>query len=353
METLESETRKCSAESKMHLETVSKPRDLGFDNMKGILIYLVVVAHFLNMPDFPSVAGRCLYIFIYLFHMPAFIFISGYFTKNVSKARDTAVKEYLLPYFFLTVVSWLDIYWIHRRYCAELRLFTAPTGCWFLFVLFIYRLLLKDILKVKAIFPLSIGLGLVSGFSAEFSRKLCLGRIFCFLAFFLAGYYTDAKHIEKVRKIPKVVSIVLIGAVMVIAYYFAKTELVPMELFQCRTYYRQNHQLLDCGVRGLYYVVAFIMIGCLINLCTNKRTVWTKIGKNSLSVYMLHLFILRRIDLIIKGDEPMFQNPTSYLALIAVLAALVTWVFSRDFIEKMIRQLIHLQQKLFFKESSM
>ena len=53
-------------------------RIFALDNIKGILIILVVFAHILkNKAEAdPIVIG------IYFFHMPAFIFLSGYFSKG-------------------------------------------------------------------------------------------------------------------------------------------------------------------------------------------------------------------------------------------------------------------------------
>ena len=50
-------------------------REYLFDNLKFILITLVVVGHI--MTSLRSIyVGKFLYLFIYFFHMPAMIFIS-------------------------------------------------------------------------------------------------------------------------------------------------------------------------------------------------------------------------------------------------------------------------------------
>lgn len=63
-----------------------KARDYYFDNAKFILIFLVVFGHLMQpfVADYDSV--HILYIFIYTFHMPAFILISGYFAKGFRKS---------------------------------------------------------------------------------------------------------------------------------------------------------------------------------------------------------------------------------------------------------------------------
>lgn len=64
------------------METVKKERDYLFDNYKVFLIFLVVIGHFIE-PSYTN--NEFLYTlkwFIFSFHMPAFIFISGYFSKR-------------------------------------------------------------------------------------------------------------------------------------------------------------------------------------------------------------------------------------------------------------------------------
>lgn len=65
--------------------TSLKERDYFFDNARAILILLVVFGHMLQ----PYTSGdkylSALYLVIYSFHMPTFLFISGYFAKNIDK----------------------------------------------------------------------------------------------------------------------------------------------------------------------------------------------------------------------------------------------------------------------------
>ncbi len=55
---------------------MSSPRDLRFDGLKSLLIFLVVLGH-LTFKDY----GIDLMEMIYSFHMPVFVFLSGYFTS--------------------------------------------------------------------------------------------------------------------------------------------------------------------------------------------------------------------------------------------------------------------------------
>ncbi|EAF5802188.1 acyltransferase family protein, partial [Listeria monocytogenes] len=58
-----------------------KEYDLQLSNIKGILIFLVMLGHYLLTMGPKQVIPIDI---IYSFHMPAFIFISGIFSQNVT-----------------------------------------------------------------------------------------------------------------------------------------------------------------------------------------------------------------------------------------------------------------------------
>ena len=67
-----------------------KTRDAKIDNLKGILIFLVVFGHLLELV---ITKGHAKYIYelIYSFHMPFFIFLSGYFYFEEMTDEEKAV----------------------------------------------------------------------------------------------------------------------------------------------------------------------------------------------------------------------------------------------------------------------
>jgi len=68
-----------------------------WDNIKGILILLVVFAHFLfGLQSSPVIDW--LVDAIYFFHMPAFVFVSGYFSKSAHSKSPEALLKLLSAY---------------------------------------------------------------------------------------------------------------------------------------------------------------------------------------------------------------------------------------------------------------
>ncbi|MBO5657209.1 MAG: acyltransferase family protein, partial [Agathobacter sp.] len=75
-------------------------RDHSLDNLKAILIFLVVFAHLLE--DAAVFDGKVLlYKMIYSFHMPVFIFILGYFAKF---RPMKILLHWVVPYLVLQMV---------------------------------------------------------------------------------------------------------------------------------------------------------------------------------------------------------------------------------------------------------
>ena len=72
---------------------MEKERDYYFDNLKAVLIFLVVLGHFL-LPIYDDAFLVVLKRLIYVFHMPLFVFVSGYFSKNIYKNGNKKTREW-------------------------------------------------------------------------------------------------------------------------------------------------------------------------------------------------------------------------------------------------------------------
>lgn len=91
-----------------------KHREHWLDVVKGITIILVVVGHVIGIYELDTMALPFMAIrtFIYSFHMPLFMFISGIlFSSSLSKDyRTTAISKLLtygIPYIVFSAVYWL------------------------------------------------------------------------------------------------------------------------------------------------------------------------------------------------------------------------------------------------------
>ena len=121
-----------------------KERIKYFDNIKGLLIVLVVFSHFLY--EFQDNILKS----IYFFHMPIFIFVSGYFSKNSSK--NNLLK--LLFYYIVgnTILMWFSF----LMYKTPFSLIEPYYSYWYLIALIFYRKFISYVKDIKFILPISI-----------------------------------------------------------------------------------------------------------------------------------------------------------------------------------------------------
>ena len=178
-------------------------RNYLFDNMKVLLIFSVVLAHFVRVSGFfqtNSPAG-VIYITAFSFIMQGFLFISGFFSKNTDKCRKGSIKNFLLPYFVLMAAMFAVRHIIFGT--AELDFARPSHALWFLLVMFVYRFCIKDLQRIPGVLFVSLILMLGSGCFPIFGERLAAGRLLAFLFFFMLGFRLEWRHIVKIRRIPK------------------------------------------------------------------------------------------------------------------------------------------------------
>lgn len=204
-------------ESRGRSVPAARERDVFMDSAKGALIVLVVFGHALEYifgiesGDAPEVARSM----IYCFHMPLFILISGYYSKNAEKAARRAVATCLVPY------AIFDFAWVVvTQRTALVDLLTPSYAFWLMLSLFFWRALIVPLSRVRHILVLSIAVGLCVGFVGSADRFLAASRTLAFLPFFIFGYKLDASKLAKLRANPSWRGVALFGLIeMAVADY--------------------------------------------------------------------------------------------------------------------------------------
>lgn len=336
-------------------------RNYLIDNSKGLLIFLVVLGHSLEFIRKDYEVARLLYVFIYEFHMPVFVFISGYLSKNVEKGRRNAVRNFLTPFLLFNII-WNLITLVGplflRGEFTELpseqvfSFFTPGWALWYIFAMFLWKILLPDLLKFKNIFILSIIAGIFVKLSGEFGSYMALSRTITFAPFFLAGYYSSEEKLKRFRKftrfniINKVPSILILIIGVLIALIFVNYSNIADEFFWADRSYSNFNIEIFTGIL-LYiavYIIGFAFVYVFINLMPENQTFLSKIGKNTLSVYFLHTYF---IGSILGLTSLMSSNLGKLLALI-VGSLIVTFILSRDGVARFFNKFLDKFNRLLF-----
>ena len=160
---------------KFKTDRAAVPYSYLIDNLKVLLIFLVVFNHIIafNLVKVDIVV-RYIWYAITIFHMPAFIFVSGYLSKKPQNVFKN-VKNLLIPYILGYSLTWYTQIWLGKSTAYELL---RPTGTvmWYVLALFIYRLTIEGLGKIRFAVPLSIAVALWAGTRAEFSTFLSAVR---------------------------------------------------------------------------------------------------------------------------------------------------------------------------------
>lgn len=235
-----------------------------WDNIKMLLIFLVVLGHAIAYAKWAGDTGLlCLYNCIFSFHMPVFVFISGYFSKRITGPRKKDIEILLYPYLVFQVLNVFYVRYIKHN-PASWNLFIPLHQNWYILALFIWRLTIPYFQYVNKWIGIAIALGLSLIFSKYqvADNLFALNYVFVFLPFFVLGYYIDKAEIQRIKK--RIVNIfvliaafVLFAAIIVETYHSTYWGLTITQAFKppyiCTSY-------TSYGLRYTGFVLSFMLI---------------------------------------------------------------------------------------------
>lgn len=299
-----------------------KNRMYKFDNIKAVLIFLVVFGHFLE-----CVFGyKDLYLFIYTFHMPLFIFVSGYFAKY---NRRKIVTDLIYPYVVFQILYTLfEIYLLGDE---KLKLtFVRPRWIlWYMVAIIAYYLLIPlfDVKSSKnkiIVLGLMIMISLLVGYDYRVGYDLALSRILVFMPFFFAGFY--AKKEALLLKIKSYITrktylIALTGYVLFVKMV---DVIIKNDVFNEKILYGScSYEISErgVGIRILMIMIAMISISLVLLVVPDKRIpILSNIGMYTMPVFLIHGFIVKYCKYyLLENEKKMSIQKALLFSIITVL----------------------------------
>ena len=295
-----------------------KTRSAYWDNIKGILMLLTVFAHVLYQLQDRSVTLDSTVDYIYMCHMPAFVFVSGFFGKSERAHSFPAIIRLIFLYFVCNSIMGF-LYG-----CSSL--ITPMYSFWYLIALLVWRLTTHHIAKFKEIRLILFAVALFAGFYGSIDNTFAVARIIGFYPFYLTGYQLSRENADALVQKPYarrcllgVPAALLTGGIAFAAYrFFDYTD----DSLLMAAY---GHPV-DAFGRIVLYVIAFGAIYALRLLSPDRKLpLLTMIGRNSLWVFLLHRpFTLLISDRI--GELPV----SAVIAIAAAAAVLICVLFGHD-----------------------
>lgn len=281
-----------------------KTREYQYDNLRFLLIALVVLGHLLEIAgEFPH--KELLYELIYSFHMPAFLFLSGMFARfnRVKWIFGMAAPYLILQWLYTSFVEKLGDPYVHIQFSRPYWIL------WYLFVLAVYNLLLPvyDVSTPAGrgmLAAASVVLALLAGFDKSIDYQWSASRLIAFQPWFLLGYYF--RRADSLRNRWERAGRTFRWAILGLAAAgWAVLERLLLKLGISAKMMLGTYGYEDLGyswqARGLIMCCAACMIFLLfmgLAACLNKRIpVVTALGQNTLSIYLIHGFFIQLIRL--------------------------------------------------------
>ncbi|MFJ9411122.1 acyltransferase family protein [Streptomyces sp. NPDC101393] len=304
-------------------------RDAFFDNAKYLAIVLVAMGHVWEPLTDSSRTAEALYMTVYTFHMPAFIIISGYFSRSFDMRKDRLqrlVTGVAVPYILFETAYAFFKRWADNDPGHPISLLDPWFLTWFLVALFIWRLTTPLWKIVRWPIPLALAIAVLASVSPDIGDDLDLQRVLQFLPFFVIGLCLRPEHFKLVqRRAVRIASLPIFACALVMAYWAAP------RMTSAWFYHRDSAQELGTtwwigAVMTLaLFGCSLVMVACFYSWVP-KRPMWfTVLGAGTLYGYLLHGFLA-------KGsrfwgwfdDYPWLHTPLGQIAVTLIAGAVVT-----------------------------
>lgn len=278
-------------------------RDNYFDNLRGFLIACVIIGNSLEYIYPTGVNPHYLILFLYMFHMPLFTFISGYFCKKSRRTTQEKVLDTTKIYLIAQTFYFFFNKFVLGR-TVKFQLFYPSWTLWYLLALIAWYIISDYIKNYKKAIAISIILSLLIGFEGSIGSYASISRIFFFMPFFIAGMAFDKEvFLEKYKKYSIHFGIA-VSLIMVILFLVReRTDVELLFEYSDYTFYLES-AVYPFIVRAFHYIGGFTICYFMLLTFTNRKTIFTWLGKNSLPLYICHAAI---IQLLVKVPYPILK----------------------------------------------
>jgi fucose 4-O-acetylase-like acetyltransferase len=305
-----------------------RPRDPFFDNAKFMAIVLVVAGH--SIVDLRDVRfAHALYLFVYTFHMPVFIVITGYFSRNFTfsggKARKL-ITNLGVPYVVFETAYSL-YHWTVGKSAFEISLLDPYYLTWFLMALFLWRLSTPVWQQIRWPVAAAVIISLLAGMTS-LPDDLEMNRTFGLVPFYVLGLMLKPEHFEMLKRpLTRV-----LGAITLVAAFAFTVFVADPHMTTEWVYWRNGNtamhvsNLTGSAVRlGLLFGAA-VLVTAFLTMVPARRTWFTGLGGATLYAYLLHGFFTKLMEYMGWYDTPFLHTIPGVLVTAGAGVLLATFL---------------------------
>lgn len=310
---------------------MSSERITYIDSMKFVLIFFVILGHALEC-NRDNLLNLKAYTFIYSFHMPAFVLLSGYFSRP-KWGGQKLVLGLLATYMVFQVLYCGDPLktisnggeaFTLNAFLGNIIHFYKPAGpLWYILSLVFWRLLICIIpYRIKNNWWLCLSLVIVVGIVVGFipiGRELSFQRTFVFFFYFMLGYYFRINNwLNRIRKNKK-----WIGLTIILLYGIAIGIIphIPLSMLVQFHHYGELGSMVTVMVMRAFSYVWMLPLAIAVLQIIPDMNMMAKKGKESLFFYVYHVFLIALLQYMVLWHA----IPTSlpYIILYSIVITII------------------------------
>lgn len=311
-------------------------RNLRLDTAKGLLIFAVVLGHFLEeIGSWKADGTRLALTGIYMFHMPAFVFLAGVTAKTSRLGQRIGTFAVILAAFQTLYYVFVSVLGIDRDFSIERPFWIL----WFLLGMMWWLLLLPIITRFpKAAIALSIVIAVVVGALDSVGYSLSLSRALVFLPFFVVGATYGKRIVRVLGEAGWVWKAVAVAAALGGWLLVCSWDIPHQWLYGSFSFDRlDTPDVLGLGTRAALLLLAAVAISALLCTAPNRAGLLARLGQHSLAIYVLHGFVVLAAAEALPAIQDIWGS-AGVFALGLALAAATTLLLALPVFENTIRR---------------
>lgn len=279
--------------------STEQTRDYLFDNIKLVLIFLVTAVHLFAAVKDEVGSNEIIEMFMVTactFHMPLFMFISGYFSKNLEKSRAKA-GEILVMYLLVQLGFLIYGCLAQNKKLPSLTDFLAPGfSMWYLFSLFFYRFFLPETVKVRHVLGLFFVISIVVMGASQDGAEKAVVKLFANGFYFLLGYFVTGEHIRWIRSKKKWVYALMLTVGILFIYWILHWKIIGAGTLRLMFLRSISVEKADFGAWGYLMYLGIVLFAvymsvAVIGLFPERKLFCSFIGKNTSTIYIGQAFL--------------------------------------------------------------
>ena len=305
-------------------------RNKSIDGAKFLLVALVAIEHILEVSRNTNPVMNAAYRFIYLFHVPAFVYVSGIVSSALITKENgkRLLSGILLPYLvFQGLYTWQATHFSASPWSL------LPANpywlMWYLVSLIAWRLMLPIVMSLRWPIGFAVLVALAAGLSTGINSGYSVSRTLVFFPFFVAG------HIYGVPVLRSRLGAFL-GLACLAGLAWTFRQINPFWLYGSAPYSLITAAGVGAGnLEGLIVRTCVLAAGgigawCILQLVMVDWTWSAWLGRYSMASYLLHGLLIKWAAATsvvayythIPGGWRVLSSVAIGLSLVAVLGAL-------------------------------